>query len=203
MPMANERIDAIIERLTALTEAVTATEGSLVDAKLGRGLLWAELTDWSQDAVAEAADRLRVDMSVVKQERWMSAKFPAGNPREWLNWYALRALATFSEDEREEIIGQAEDMDIPTSEEVARLCRERKAADKGAGADSPDRDPVTAADLESYLRACLEAELTPDFALETIDRIVTVVTRAVGEFEAAGAKTIEQVFGRVPAEIEA
>lgn len=198
--MANERIDAIIERLTALTEAVTATEGSLVDAKLGRGLLWAELTDWSQDAVAEAADRLRVDMSVVKQERWMSAKFPAGNPREWLNWYALRALATFSEDEREDIIGQAEDMDIPTSEEVARLCREAKAAARGAGADSPDADPITATDLDAYLRACLERELTPDFALETIDRIVTVVTRAVGEFERAGAATLASVFGRVPVE---
>lgn len=200
--MANERIDAIIERLTALTEAVTATEGSLVDAKLGRGLLWQELTKWSQEAVAEAADRLRVDMSVVKQERWMSAKFPAGNPREWLNWYALRALATFSEDEREDIIGQAEDMDLPTSEEVARLCREAKAAAKGAGADSPDADPITATDLDAYLRACLERELTPDFALETIDRIVTVVTRAVGEFERAGAATLDAVFGPIKAAAE-
>lgn len=196
----SDKLADLQERIGIVSEVIRATDASLVETKLARGMLWRELADWSEDAVAASADVYRVDLSVVKQERWMSDRYPMGAPRDWLTWYALRALATFDDDDRETIIRRCEDMGVPTSEAVAREARAEKARRRGAGADSPNADPVTAETLEDYLRARIEAEFGIDFDQSTIDKLVTVVTGAVAEYERAGAATVESVFGRVQVE---
>lgn len=195
-----QHIDDLMTRLAALSEVVALGESSLVDAKLGRGLLLAELWDWSRDAFAEAADGLAIGLSTARQERWIALAFPGGNPRPYLGWSALRALAKFGEDDRETIIQRAEDLGQPTSEEVSRQARLESAARRGAAEDTPAADPITAVSRLAFFMARAEELLQADFSPDTIALIASAADRWAGEWERAAAATIESVFGRVPVE---
>ena len=191
------RTEDILTRLATVSEAVALGEAGLVDSKLARGLILAELWDWSKDAFAEAADELAIGLSTARQERWIALAFPAGNPRPYLGWSALRALAKFSEDDRETIIGRAEDLGQPTSEEVSRQARLESAARRGVAEDAPDADPITAVSRAAFMLARFEELLRADFAPDTIALIASAADRYAGEWEAAGGATIASVFGRM------